>query len=172
MNKLDTVTNNKRTQMFSPRFEDREMSLMNPKNMRELHEAGIEISCPFKECGSLPKPREAEINQGYINLLPLQILADKYGVEPSSLYLIFQYARYLTSEVYILPNLFNLPQDETILRAKANVAAKIFKEDVFGHWAKSLVTKLVTAAVRGTVLKPFSTCATVVPIIFPTKSVA
>jgi len=94
--------------MFSPRFEDREMSLMNPKNMRELHEAGIEISCPFKECGSLPKPREAEINQGYINLLPLQILADKYGVEPSSLYLIFQYARYLTSEVYILPNLFNL----------------------------------------------------------------
>lgn len=128
---------------------------MNPKTMRDIFEAMETVACPLKECKKQKKPSQEELNKGEISLKNLEFLANQLSVDPEDIVVLYYYAKYLTSHVYIMPNLFNNTQDETILRTKADIGALIFKVDVFGRWANSLVAKLVTAGIKGSILKSF-----------------
>jgi len=123
--------------------------------MRDIFEGMETVSCPLKECKNHKKPTEDEINKGEISLRNLELLAEQLSLDPEDIVVMYYYAKYLTSQVYIMPNMFNNHQDETILRTKADIGALIFKVDVFGRWANALVAKLVTAGIKGSILKTF-----------------
>ena len=94
--------------------------------MRQLFEMMEEVSCPLKNCKTHKAPTDDEITAKQINLKSLEIFANVLSLTPEDLVVVYYYAKYLTEEVYILPNLFNNHQDETILRTKANIGATLF----------------------------------------------
>lgn len=114
--------------MFDPRSDkdSRDFSLMNPANMRELFEIAERTSCPMKSCEDHEKtPSDAERKARKVDLSQFQFIADKYQINTTTAYALYQYAKYLSHDVYILPKLNTTKQDEAILRLKANVGAKI-----------------------------------------------
>ena len=107
--------------------------------MWEIFELIKTVSCPLKDCKGKRQPSDEELKNKLIDLKNLEQKASELNVDPEDLFLIAYYGQYLTSEVYILPNLFNNHQDETILWAKANVGAEIFKTVIFGNWGNHIV---------------------------------
>lgn len=159
--------------MFDPRAEkeSRDFSLMNPANMRELFKIGETTSCPMKKCEDFEKtPLNEERKAKAVDLSKFNLFADKYQINTTTAYALYQYAKYLSHEVYILPKLNTTEQDDAILRLKANVGARMVREFIFDEWSEDLIVMMVAGAITDTTLENIFTCKDTVKKLFPSKN--